>query len=111
MSSCDYELVDAVRPPGVQFPLDQTNLKKKLKLLLKLVLSNYYACILCLYSHTTTSFAKTEKNSGSYTIENDSSAYYLSCSHDCPIFYMCKNIQKDLVDQDKLVKRFGVSDW
>ena len=35
----------------------------------------------------------------------------LSYSRDCPIFYMHKKVQKDLVDQDKLVKRFGASDW
>ena len=33
------------------------------------------------------------------------------CSRDCPIFYMRKKVQKDLADQDKLVKRFGASDW
>ena len=35
----------------------------------------------------------------------------LSYSRDCPIFYMRKKVQKDLVDQDQLVKRFGASDW
>ncbi len=32
-------------------------------------------------------------------------------SRDCPIFYMRKKVQKDLSDQDKLVERFGTSDW
>ena len=28
-------------------------------------------------------------------------------SRDCPIFYMRKKVQKDLTEQDKLMKRFG----
>ena len=52
---------------------------------------------------------KLQKNSGSF--KDDLLCSTLSCSRDCPIFYMRKKVQKDLVDQDKLVKRFGVSDW
>ncbi|XP_025087757.1 DNA polymerase delta catalytic subunit-like [Pomacea canaliculata] len=35
----------------------------------------------------------------------------LCTSRDCPIFYMRKKVQKDLSEQDKLVERFGDSDW
>lgn len=32
-------------------------------------------------------------------------------SRDCPIFYMRKKVQKDLADQDKLLRRFGDPAW
>lgn len=32
-------------------------------------------------------------------------------SRDCPIFYMRKKVQKDVQDQDKVLKRFGDIDW
>ncbi|XP_075742862.1 DNA polymerase delta 1, catalytic subunit [Rhipicephalus microplus] len=35
----------------------------------------------------------------------------LCTSRDCPIFYMRKKVQKDLTDQEKVVQRFGPSDW
>nr|BAO20824.1 DNA polymerase delta catalytic subunit [Thereuonema tuberculata] len=35
----------------------------------------------------------------------------LCTSRDCPIFYMRKKVQKDLSDQDKLMRRFGNLDW
>ncbi|KAH3885678.1 hypothetical protein DPMN_009673 [Dreissena polymorpha] len=35
----------------------------------------------------------------------------LCTSRDCPIFYMRKKVQKDLEDQDKLVKRFDENEW
>ncbi|XP_041367703.1 DNA polymerase delta catalytic subunit-like [Gigantopelta aegis] len=35
----------------------------------------------------------------------------LCTSRDCPIFYMRKKVQKDLVDQDKLITRFGDPTW
>ncbi|KAL4224603.1 DNA polymerase delta catalytic subunit [Mactra antiquata] len=35
----------------------------------------------------------------------------LCTSRDCPIFYMRKKVQKDLEDQDKLMLRFGSSEW
>uniref|UniRef100_A0A0B6ZKM2 DNA polymerase n=2 Tax=Arion vulgaris TaxID=1028688 RepID=A0A0B6ZKM2_9EUPU len=35
----------------------------------------------------------------------------LCTNRDCPIFYMRKKIQKDLLDQDKLVSRFGDVCW
>lgn len=35
----------------------------------------------------------------------------LCTSRDCPIFYMRKKVQKDLSDQEKVVHRFGPSEW
>lgn len=35
----------------------------------------------------------------------------LCTSRDCPIFYMRKKVQKDLQDQDQILKRFGNIDW
>ncbi|XP_033123470.1 DNA polymerase delta catalytic subunit-like [Anneissia japonica] len=35
----------------------------------------------------------------------------LCSSRDCPIFYMRKKVQKDLADQDKLIRRFGNPAW
>ncbi|XP_053307768.1 DNA polymerase delta catalytic subunit [Spea bombifrons] len=35
----------------------------------------------------------------------------LCTSRDCPIFYMRKKVQKDLDDQEKLVRRFGPPVW
>ncbi|XP_030845110.1 DNA polymerase delta catalytic subunit isoform X1 [Strongylocentrotus purpuratus] len=35
----------------------------------------------------------------------------LCTSRDCPIFYMRKKVQKDLADQDGLIKRFGNPCW
>ncbi|XP_031548890.1 DNA polymerase delta catalytic subunit-like [Actinia tenebrosa] len=35
----------------------------------------------------------------------------LCTSRDCPIFYMRTKVQKDLLNQDKLVSRFGVFEW
>nr|XP_006813424.1 PREDICTED: DNA polymerase delta catalytic subunit-like [Saccoglossus kowalevskii] len=35
----------------------------------------------------------------------------LCTSRDCPIFYMRKKVQKDLADQDVIVRRFENSDW
>lgn len=35
----------------------------------------------------------------------------LCTSRDCPIFYMRKKVQKDLADQDALIKRFGNPCW
>ncbi|XP_038073586.1 DNA polymerase delta catalytic subunit-like [Patiria miniata] len=35
----------------------------------------------------------------------------LCTSRDCPIFYMRKKVQKDLADQDAIIKRFGVPVW
>ncbi|XP_072172406.1 DNA polymerase delta catalytic subunit-like [Diadema setosum] len=35
----------------------------------------------------------------------------LCTSRDCPIFYMRKKVQKDLADQDNLIKRFGNPCW
>ncbi|CAG5135999.1 unnamed protein product [Candidula unifasciata] len=35
----------------------------------------------------------------------------LCTNRDCPIFYMRKKIQKDLLEQDKLVSRFGDVTW
>ncbi|KAM4704499.1 DNA polymerase delta catalytic subunit [Rhinophrynus dorsalis] len=35
----------------------------------------------------------------------------LCTSRDCPIFYMRKKVQKDLDDQEKLVRRFGPPAW
>ncbi|XP_066564799.1 DNA polymerase delta catalytic subunit [Amia ocellicauda] len=35
----------------------------------------------------------------------------LCTSRDCPIFYMRKKVQKDLDDQDRLIKRFGAPCW
>ncbi|XP_069047871.1 DNA polymerase delta catalytic subunit [Lepisosteus oculatus] len=35
----------------------------------------------------------------------------LCTSRDCPIFYMRKKVQKDLDDQERLVKRFGAPCW
>lgn len=32
-------------------------------------------------------------------------------SSDCPIFYMRKKVQKDLSDQHKVMRKFGVPDW
>lgn len=32
-------------------------------------------------------------------------------SSDCPIFYMRKKVQKDLADQHKVMRRFGVPSW
>lgn len=32
-------------------------------------------------------------------------------SSDCPIFYMRKKVQKDLAEQHKVMRRFGVPDW
>ena len=36
---------------------------------------------------------------------------FLFHSRDCPIFYMRKKVQKDLVDQENLVNRFNTGDW
>lgn len=33
------------------------------------------------------------------------------CSRDCPIFYMRTKVQKDLADQDAVIKRFGCATW
>ncbi|XP_077545461.1 DNA polymerase delta 1, catalytic subunit [Haemaphysalis longicornis] len=35
----------------------------------------------------------------------------LCTSRDCPIFYMRKKVQKDLTDQEKVVRRFGLPEW
>ncbi|KAM9299230.1 DNA polymerase delta catalytic subunit [Gastrophryne carolinensis] len=35
----------------------------------------------------------------------------LCTSRDCPIFYMRKKVQKDLDDQEKLIRRFGPPAW
>ncbi|XP_071955316.1 DNA polymerase delta catalytic subunit-like [Antedon mediterranea] len=35
----------------------------------------------------------------------------LCSSRDCPIFYMRKKVQKDLADQNKLIRRFGNPAW
>ncbi|CAB4029978.1 DNA polymerase delta catalytic subunit-like, partial [Paramuricea clavata] len=35
----------------------------------------------------------------------------LCTSRDCPIFYMRKKTKKDLVDQHKVVARFGNCSW
>ncbi|XP_022082871.1 DNA polymerase delta catalytic subunit-like [Acanthaster planci] len=35
----------------------------------------------------------------------------LCTSRDCPIFYMRKKVQKDLADQDAIIKRFGLPVW
>ena len=32
-------------------------------------------------------------------------------SRDCAIFYMRKKVQKDLAEQDKIIRRFGTADW
>lgn len=32
-------------------------------------------------------------------------------SSDCPIFYMRKKVQKDLIEQQKLMRRFGIPAW
>ena len=36
---------------------------------------------------------------------------FYHCSRDCPIFYMRKKVQKDLVEQETMMKRFGVPTW
>ncbi len=35
----------------------------------------------------------------------------LIISQDCPIFYMRKKVQKDLQEQDKVIRRFGAISW
>ncbi|KAK2158176.1 hypothetical protein LSH36_175g04050 [Paralvinella palmiformis] len=35
----------------------------------------------------------------------------LCTSRDCPIFYMRKKVQKDLMDQNKTINRFGLPSW
>ncbi|CAH2318907.1 DNA polymerase delta catalytic subunit [Pelobates cultripes] len=37
--------------------------------------------------------------------------YMCMCIRDCPIFYMRKKVQKDLDDQEKLIRRFGPPVW
>ena len=32
-------------------------------------------------------------------------------SRDCPIFYMRVKVRKDLMEQDKLIQRFGPTEW
>lgn len=32
-------------------------------------------------------------------------------SRDCPIFYMRKKVQMDLINQDKVIDRFGCPTW
>lgn len=35
----------------------------------------------------------------------------LCTSRDCPIFYMRVKVRKDLIEQDKLIQRFGPTEW
>ena len=48
---------------------------------------------------------KTYKNAFLLNMELNFS--FVNYSQDCPIFYMRKKVQKDLIEQDKLMKRFG----
>ena len=36
---------------------------------------------------------------------------YMVFSRDCPIFYMRKKVQKDLNEQETVVRRFGIPSW